>query len=413
VRIALVTALFPPEFEGGTERVVRAQARALARRGHEVLVITGSEGRHDGRDVLWDHHGELQLARLPRRSSEAYDLELSRPRLDELVVRLAEGADVAHVHHWSTLSSGLVRCLSRERPVALTLHDAFSSCARFFRSPPDPALTCPRGDVTVPCVSCLAPDAGGLGQDELIGDLAARRRAFAGEIEAAAALLAPSLYQAKRMEAALGLAAGRIEVLPHGLCLDLLHRPDPRADWDGRGPLRVLHFGNLVESKGILDLVRSLASLPRGAAELDLAGAVLDERLTQAVQAEQGQLTVRLHGSYGARKLAELAANAHLAAFPSHLDESYALVLDEAAALGLPIWVSDRGALPERLADLGGAGRALRAGDLGAWQRAFEELLERPQLLASQGASLVAPPGPQVAAERLAALYGQLCAART
>jgi glycosyltransferase involved in cell wall biosynthesis len=411
MRIAFATSLFPPEFEGGTERVVRAHARGLAQRGHSVLVLSGSDAPHDGRNVIWDRDGAVEIARLPRLASEPWDLELARPRLEQLAARLAEGADVVHLHHWTTLSSGLAQALAAEHAVVLTLHDAFSSCARYFRRPPDPAITCPRGDVTIPCVRCLALDAPHLTEAEIARALDARRWAFAGEIAAASALIAPSRFQAQRMERALALEPGRIQVVPHGLCRELSPPAVARADWDRRAPLRVLHFGNLVEAKGILALVRTLASLPRGAVELDLAGTLLEPQLAQAVEAERGELAVRWSGPLRSRSLAELGARAHLAAFPSLLDETYGLVLDEAAALGLPLWVSDRGALPERLAELGG-GRALPAGDVPAWRRAFEEVLARPAALAEERARLAAPHGPQAAVARLETLYGGLSAAR-
>ena len=218
MKVALVTQLFPPEFAGGTERVVRAQARGLAARGHEVLVVCGSEQPHEGRDVAWDRHGRIEVARLPRKLDEPFDLALARPRLERVACGLVEGCDVAHVHHWTTLSSGLVRALSAETPVVVTLHDAFSACPRSFRSPPDPGVRCPQGVGHVPCVRCLLPDAGGLDEPELVAGLRSRAEAFAGEIVAASAVLAPSRFQALRMEAVLGLTPGTVEVLPHGLC---------------------------------------------------------------------------------------------------------------------------------------------------------------------------------------------------
>ena len=42
MRIALVCNAYPPEFAGGTEHVVAAQARALMAAGHSVRVICGS-----------------------------------------------------------------------------------------------------------------------------------------------------------------------------------------------------------------------------------------------------------------------------------------------------------------------------------------------------------------------------------
>ncbi|MBI5435354.1 MAG: alpha-(1-2)-phosphatidylinositol mannosyltransferase, partial [Planctomycetes bacterium] len=87
------------------------------------------------------------------------------------------------------------------------------------------------------------------------------------------------------------------------------------------------------------------------------------------------------------------------AAFPSRLAESYGLVVDESLALGLPTWVSDRGALGERL---GAAGRILPAEDVAAWTDAFESLLSRPSML--DAARLALPNSPRRAADAAAEL---------
>ena len=72
-------------------------------------------------------------------------------------------------------------------------------------------------------------------------------------------------------------------------------------------------------------------------------------------------------------------AAADIAAFPSRAPESYGLVVEEAFAAGLPVFVSDRGALPERV---GGAGEILPAEDPSAWADAIQRLLEHPAQVA-------------------------------
>ena len=52
MRIALVTHHYAPHFEGGTELVARAQARALAGRGHDVRIVAGTDRPHAGMNVL-------------------------------------------------------------------------------------------------------------------------------------------------------------------------------------------------------------------------------------------------------------------------------------------------------------------------------------------------------------------------
>ena len=95
-----------------------------------------------------------------------------------------------------------------------------------------------------------------------------------------------------------------------------------------------------------------------------------------------------------------------MGSLPSRAGESYGLVLDEALALGLPVWVSDRGALHERVAD---AGRVLPAEKPEAWANALRDLLENPSLHARERARVPAAlPTAADAARRLEALYRTL-----
>jgi glycosyltransferase involved in cell wall biosynthesis len=80
--------------------------------------------------------------------------------------------------------------------------------------------------------------------------------------------------------------------------------------------------------------------------------------------------------------------------------------VDEALALGLPVWVSDRGALPERL---GGAGLALPAGDPAAWSAAVLDTLDDPRRLARWRAAIPARHRTAAdAAAELEALYREV-----
>jgi len=67
-----------------------------------------------------------------------------------------------------------------------------------------------------------------------------------------------------------------------------------------------------------------------------------------------------------------------VAVFPSRCEESYGLVVDEALARGVPVVVSDRGALPERV---GEAGVVARAGDVAALSEALGALRADPDRL--------------------------------
>jgi glycosyltransferase involved in cell wall biosynthesis len=178
----------------------------------------------------------------------------------------------------------------------------------------------------------------------------------------------------------------------------------PRIERAAGGALRLLHFGNLCEEKGSLDLVETLARLPPEDFELTLAGRALTPGLETRIEQLRGRARVRLLGTFDARSLAAACAQADLALFPSRAEESYGLVLDEAHALGLPAWTSDRGAMRERLVE---GERSLPARNPAAWAAALAELARNPDSLAPLAARIAAlsVPGPQDSALAHEALY--------
>jgi glycosyltransferase involved in cell wall biosynthesis len=313
------------------------------------------------------------------------------------VRHLAREAELVHVHHWSTLHAALVRDHAARVPVVVTLHDLFVTCPRFFRLPVDPAIRCPpRGDFE-PCARCVAP-ATDWDQGRLLRGLERRARWVRAELDAAAALIVPSRSQAAKIEEHVELDAARLHVVPHGLA-----RPLERLalePWTGRGRLRVLILGHRSDVKGVKDVVRALAALAppeRERVELLLLGDQVVAGYDDELRSLAGGLRLVFAGSYGLAELGQrlrAAGGAHLGAFPSRAWESYGLVPDEFQALGLPAWVSDRGAPRERI---GGGGRVLPAEDPSAWARAFAQVLAQPELLERERAAL--PPRARTAAE--------------
>lgn len=382
MKLALVTQHFAPRFEGGTELVVRAQARELARLGYEVRVVAGSDRRHQGVDVEVESVDGLAVHFVPRTDQEPYDFGLVRPRVARIVRELVSDAELVHVHHWATLHGALVRELAADRPVVLTLHDLFTSCPRFFRLPHPSVPRCPERGEFMTCARCCAPDAPGLGLEESERALRARHASFQAELAAAAFLVVPSRSHAKRLLQHVDLEPEKLAVVPHGLCAPLERVAQA---WTGSGKLRVLHLGHRALAKGVLDLVRALAALPDPSrVELLCLGSEVEGDFDASLRREARGFALTFLGGYERDALAARlreAGGAHLAALPSRAFESYGLVVDEALALGLPTWVSDRGAPKERV---GEAGRVLPAADPLAWSRAFAEVLADPARLERQ-----------------------------
>lgn len=394
MQVLLFAPHHAPEFEGGTEGVVRAQARELVALGHTVRVVAGSDRpipagqAGDAREVVREVVDGVEVVFLRRPPGEPYDLDLARPRLAARVAELVGEAELFHVHHWSTLHGGLVRQLAARGPVVVTLHDLFTSCPLFFRLPPDPAVTCPEPGDFEPCARCVAPF-GPWSHRALLAGFARRADWVAAELAAAAALVVPSRSQIERLAPFVPLDHARTTVVPHGLS-----RPLERVvhdGWDPSGPLRMLFLGHRSEVKGLHLAVRALAALPaalRARCELVLLGEALDPAYDERLRRAAGDVALTFAGGFEHAGLAARVRGLgplHLGLFPSLAWESYGLVPDELRALGLPVWVGDRGAPKERI---GAAGRVLPVGDpeaaAPAWASAFAEVLEHPERLEAE-----------------------------
>lgn len=409
MKIVLIGAHFPPEFTGGTEIVLEAQARELVRAGCRVRVLCGTDEEKEDEDFQCAVRRDLEIVRFPRTDAERESMEWIQPRLSELVMRELAGADLVHLHHWGNLSGDLVRRIRPTRPVVVTLHDHLTTCPRLFRTPRE-GLTCPTGEDSQTCAACLADEVPGVESSALALRLSERFQSFREEVAAATRVITPSHHLRETLSRSLGLDASSWRVVPHGLCRALA--PALREGVE-RDPLTVLHFGNRAEIKGTLDLVRAASTLPAERIRLILAGAEVEPGFDSCLRAVGGGLEIEFHDAYDVSQLRRLARRADLACFPSRAQESYGLVVEEALALGLPVWVSDRGALPEvlrasvRYGELPGG--ILPAEDPDRWAAMLRELVEDRERL--QDARCALPARMRTSAETahdLLELYAEL-----
>jgi glycosyltransferase involved in cell wall biosynthesis len=393
MRILHAVHNYPPEFRGGIERVVESLVAAQVARGHSATVLAGSETSADAPAIRRETHDGVPVLRLLRGRGLRDPIDPFRAELGGLVeTALAEARpEVLHVHHWFNLGSDLVRRAARRGvPSVVTLHDFYATCGLFFRLP-DGATPCDLAQAASNCVPCIEAAQGSFDAEELAFRVTMRRSDLCAELSSAAALTAPSESHARSLLPHLPDGV-RIEAVPPG---SPSSAPAPRSA--GGGPLRILHFGNLCRVKGVEFLIRALrVADPAGIMmQLVLAGPVVEAGLRTD--------GASLAGPFDAARLRSLAADADVAAFPSFARESYSLVVDEALRLGLPVLVSDRGALSERI---GGRGMVLPAGDEKAWAAALAGLAREPAALERMRAAPHRPLStPEEHAEKLLAVY--------
>jgi glycosyltransferase involved in cell wall biosynthesis len=367
LRVVHVAHNFPPEFRGGVERLVESAALSQKAAGLDVSIVCGSERSKDEPTAETGDHCGVRTTRLYRGPAIRDPIDPFRadlaPLYEDFLRR--EKPDVVHVHHWANLGDDLVRRAVRNGArVVVTLHDFFTTCALYFRTP-DGSTPCdlPQGPETCgPCVAARFH----VGVEDVAGRVEMRRLAFLSELSAAAVATAPS--EAHR--------AALLRFLPSPIDVRVVPigsspiAPARRKKPDGR--LRVLHFGNLCRLKGVETLARAVerADPEAKAIDLRLVGDLVESDL------DLGRAT-RASG-YDAESLRAEAEAADVAAFPSNARETYGLTLDEALRLGLPVLVSDRGALAERI---GTRGRVLPAGDVDSWAAELRRLADDPSAL--------------------------------
>ncbi len=365
MKVCFVTANYPPEATGGTEQVVVALARELRAGGVQVAAISGSDVAHAGDDSHRETFEGVDVLRVFAKPGEFGHTEFVRPRLLAAVRQwlLAQQPDVVHIHSFSGLGLGITAvCRELELPVVVTFHDLWTTCARFFRLPMGGA-TCPSDTDRTPCVTCIAATLP-MPAAQIRQSLLWRDELVAAELALASICTAPSETAARAVATALP-SIGAIEVVPHGLLRPIPseHRsecakdgPEQTGGMVGIGTVRsatvrIGTFGGLVPEKGLRELVEACVAVAAAgfACELHLSGPWYDDEFATELRrvAGDGGLKLRVHGRYGPQDR-HPARDLDLAVFPSKCQETYGLVVDEALAHGVPVVVSNFGALAER-----------------------------------------------------------------
>jgi glycosyltransferase involved in cell wall biosynthesis len=405
VKLAFLCGNFPPEVRAGTEMVALALARELRSAGHEVVVLCTSDIVHDGTDVRRETFDGIPVYRLFKKLDEWDGGGLHRPRVLALASAILreERPELLHVHSFASFGSGLLAAAAALGiPSVLTFHDVWVTCPRYFRLPPQ-GVTCPTGAGREPCAACVNLELKHPDVAVIAEALRQRDRDVRAEVAAASAWTAPSATAAEMVRAHLPLAQ-TIEVVPHG---SLESSPLARAAAPAPGErLRIGSFGNLVPEKGVLELVDAVAGLD---CDLRLAGRFLSPEFEKQVRKRAAERNVALvySGPFGA-DTPHPALRLHLAVFPSKCQETYGLVVDEALVRGVPVVVSDQGALAER-AQTGG----VLVSSLAGLSASLRTLVAEPMALARLRAQIpTALPTIADAAVRYRAIYERLLARR-
>jgi glycogen synthase len=349
MRIAMVSWELPPLVVGGLAAHVDGLSRALARAGHEVVVLTLHHA-----DVPDDYvnagvrvlRARTDLPWLPD-SDFLARMSSANHKLVQLIAAL-DGwrPDVVHAHDWLVAWAGDDLRVLWNAPLLATVH---------------------------------ATERGRQG-----GDVPAGQPASINSVEwwltfQAAAVITCSSYMRDEVVTAFQLPREKVHVVPNGV---------DAADWEPVAPTRrdiggplVLAWGRVQYEKGFQTLVTALPMLRHSHPDLRVVIAGRGSFLGELEAIAQGlgvDHMVRFPGFVSDDDLRDLLHTCSCAVIPS-LYEPFGIVALEALAAGAPLVAAASGGLVEVLEGTG-AGLLFPPGDAGALAAALSRMLDEPGL---------------------------------
>lgn len=325
---------FPPEV-GGLESHIHSLCRGLARRGHEVHVVTSRSRPGLARHEVVDGVGVWRTW-LPGRNTVGWAAHAfaSMPRFGAL----AQHADVLHAQDIAAVLPCMVAKRVRATPLVATYHTS-----HFLKRADSPFWR--------PIFKRFL-------------EAADHNLAASAEIAAVAESVAPGV---------------RVEALINGVETDVFRAVAPTLPPPPEGRTRLVVPRRLFEKNGVGFFVHALPAI---VAEVDVEALVVGDgpergRL-EALAAELGVADrIRFLGARPHAEMPGLLSSASLAIFPS-LMEATSIAALESMACGLPVAASRVGGLPEIVDD--GVGGLFDPADPASLARVVVDLLGRGHL---------------------------------
>ena len=183
-----------------------------------------------------------------------------------------------------------------------------------------------------------------------------------------------------------GLTLRRFEIMSE----TAIHEIRPPVDRSGRaGPVRLLHVGRTVRTKGLRDVIRAMDRLRDLDVVLDVLGDGNDHEACEALVRDLGlEDRITFHGTVPRATVDEFYERADVFVFPSYREPGGNVSI-EAMAFGLPLVVCDRGGPGANVDDscafrLRAVSPAQLAADCAT---ALRSLIEDPELRLRMGAA--------------------------
>lgn len=393
MKILLVVHNFWPNFRAGTENATYFLAQELAKK-NKVTVFT-VEPNSDKADLIESYmesnFNVIKLHRtksFPKNLKDTYfnkELEkIFKEKLEEL------SPDVVHFQHLLGLSLKFISIVKEKNiPVFYTLHDFWFECPRIRRN--YKGENCYRSN-NKQCNECimnsflfvnsdndanwimkkanmlmrvrflkrlahiLLNKAGlkyllnyGNKKVDLIGE---RKKDFIQYLSLVDEFISPSRFL-KQEAVKFGLDPNKIGVISHGL--SSVREKLVKKEFAKDGILRFCFLSHITKDKGFFLLLKSFEKLLEKNKNMRLYLYGSYDKNEGAIKKTLNKISKNKYIDYGgvfeAGNISNVLSDIDVVIIPSLWEEIYGLVLDEAFNFGIPVIVSNRGGLPERVKD--------------------------------------------------------------
>lgn len=366
---------------GGSERYVFELSRMLEERGHEIIPFAMQDGDNEPSRYSSLFVSPVELAdpyrlSLVRRIGTASRILYSKEANSRVSV-LADLAtpDIAHMHNiYHHLSPSILPPLvDRGVATVMTIHDYKLVC---------PALrqynsqgVCERcrplrygSCVRYRCVKESLAASVLCSVEMFFHDL---RRAYTDRIDR---FISPSRFVAQKLLDR-GIPGEQVEVIPNFVDTE---RWQPNGD----GGDYILFTGRLTEEKGILTLIRAVATLPH--VKLKVLGSGMLNHQVRQLALELGADNIEFLGFKNEDDIRELVRQCRFVCVPSEWFENAPMSALEAFACGKPVIGSRIGGIPEMVRD-GETGLLAEPGSVEGLSAAIDQLWNDRKLCGDMG----------------------------
>ena len=355
MRVLFVTNGFPPSEIGGTEVLARNVGRRFVDDGDEVIIFAPAYSPQQEKDSLVEG---MRIHRVPVPGGKIYSFTYLDGTVDLKFAHFLLDAkpEVAIVWHTINLSTRILEVLNRVGvPYVLFLNDFHFLCdqTHLVTAAMQP---CDGPEDGTKCKDCIAVTVSKF-IDREEGDPAQLGRLRVSTMRRllgfANTLVAPSDF-VKEKYVDFGLNVETISVVSSGVDVKSIRAKFKPVASDR---LRFGYFGGNSERRGISDVLEAFHSIKDPSIELVLAGQYLNEIPPKDLPAK-----TRIIGRYLPEDVGQALSEIDVLLIPSRCHESYSLLAREAAAVGVPIIVSDLRAQSDALQN-GVNGLCFKAGE--------------------------------------------------